>query len=210
MSFASSTFTGSAGTELASVDSNFSKQSGFSSDIAIGANGASATTIAAVSYAVYQHSGTPASADYSVFSDLTWLSGSSVSPQMGVIGRAAAGAGTFYCTLYVKASNQLRLYKCVAGTFTQLGSGYSLTLSNGVAQNHELRMSGSTISVYVGVTQAVQVTSETSITAAGKSGIIMFTSREVGVQDTGRISSFNAEDAGGAATVKRSLLLGVG
>lgn len=152
---------------------------------------------ASVNTAVYQHSASPSSADYSVSIDYTQLSGSA-RPQVGACGRMQSGAATFYATLHVTGSNQTRLYKWVAGSATQLGSSYANTIGNGNTQTHELRMTGTTIECYVGATQAVTVT-DSSISTAGKAGILGVAMRDSGIADTGRIDNFRAWEASAAA-----------
>ena len=200
MSFASDTFTGTPATELSAYNSNWSKQSGFTVDAFIGPDSGTYAIVASPSsYGVYVRSESPASADYSVFCDVTRRAVASEVPQMGIVGRAQAGAGTFYAFFHFDNANETRLYKCVAGSFTQLGSGYSLTLTTGVAVNLELRMAGSSIKGFVNGVERVAVT-DTSITGAGKAGIIGHKMRVTGVQDTGQIDNFSAVNAASAAS----------
>lgn len=199
MAFASDTFTGTPVTELSAYSAAWSKQSGFTTDAFIGPDGPYCIVAGNLTYGVYQNSGSPASADYSVFADVKRIGGTAT-PQMGVCGRMQSGAGTFYCTLHFHSLNQTRLYKCVSGAFTQLSSSYSNSLTTGVAQRHELRMSGSTISVHIDGGAAVISVTDTSITTAGKAGLIGFTMRDSGVADTGSIDNWEAVDAAPAAT----------
>lgn len=199
MTFASDSFTGTPVTELSAYNASWSKQSGFTVDAFIGVDSGTYVIVASDSaYGVYVRSESPASADYSVFCDVTRRAVASAVPQMGVVGRAQSGTGTFYAFFHLDSLNETRIYKCVSGTFTQLGSGYSLTLTTGVAVNLELRMSGSSIKGFVDGVERISVTN-TDISGAGKAGIIGYKMRVSGSQDTGQIDNFNAVNAAAAA-----------
>jgi hypothetical protein len=197
MPFATDAFAGTAGTELSAYSAVWSKQSGFTTNALIGNDGQYAYTNAADFNAVYQHSAAPASADYSVFADIAKRSGvQALGPLMGVIGRAAAAAATFYAVYYDHATTAYRLSKLVAGTQTLLGSDYIHTLTT-TPENLELRMAASSISVYVDGVLRIGPVTDTDITAAGKSGIWVFAMRETGIADAGSLDNFSAENAGG-------------
>src|SRR5689334_15270481 len=131
MAFASDTFTGSTpGQELSAYNSAWSKQSAsdFPDDAFIGVD--AQTYASATNTSCYQHSGSPAGANYSVFADLTIdgpsLIGAGVSTLMGVIGRAV-GASQFYVAWYVLSSAEWRISKMSSGgSSTTLGTA-SLT-----------------------------------------------------------------------------------
>lgn len=203
--FASDSFTGSiAQQELSAYSSVWSKQTGHADNIVIGQDAQTyCMCTSASAYGVYQHSASPAGADYSVFVDVTQLAGT-LRPQYGACGRMQAAADTFYATLHFTTPNQTRLYKWVSGTPTQLGSSYANTIGNGNTQTHELRMAGTTISAYVGATLAV-TTTDSAISTAGKAGIIGFSMRDTGVADTGKIDNFRANEASAAASPVRML-----
>lgn len=195
MSFATDTFTGTTNQELSLYSAAWSKHTGYAQDGVIGVDsGTYAICNSNTLAAVYQNSGAPASADYSVFADLKKLTGANA-PQLGVCGRMAAGADTRYAFLHLHGSNVSRLYKWVAGTQTQLGSDYANTLTS-TAQRFELRMSGTSISGYIDGVLRVGPVTDVAISAAGKAGIHMFNMREVGVADAGSLDNFDAVDAG--------------
>lgn len=198
MTFASATFAGTAFQELSAADANWSKQSGNAQDLILGSTGAYLISNSNTLAGVYQHSGSPASADYGVFADIQKLSGSTSGLQLGVAGRCAAAANTFYFVIYTHSSTNLRLFKRVAGTQTQLGSSYTMTLS--AAQRIELRMVGDQISAYVDGVLRIGPVTDSAITAAGKAGVYAFHARETSVADSGSIDNFEAIDIGGDTT----------
>lgn len=200
MTFASDSFTGTPVTELSAYNANWSKQIGFTTNAFIGVDsGTYAICTDTSAYNVYVRSESPASADYSVFVDIARRVASPTNkPEQGPIGRAQSGAATFYAALHSDTLNDIRLYKWVSGTPTQLGSTYSLTLSTNVAVNVELRMSGSSIKVFIDGVERIAAT-DSAISGAGKAGIIGRRMRDSGVQDTGAIDNFNAVNAASAA-----------
>jgi hypothetical protein len=210
MTFASATFTGTEFTELSAVDSNWTKQSGYSQDAITGSTGAYLICNSTTNVAVYRHTATPPSADYTVSADIATVSGGTTDDMsMAVTGRNAAAADTYYFAQYNHASTQLRLFSRVAGTNTQLGSSYTMTLTT-TPVRILLSMNGSSISAQVdGVTRIGPVT-DTSITATGSAGVRIFDSRQSGTSDAGWIDNFDASSIGGSAYTPRSMLLGMG
>ena len=90
---------------------------------------------------------------------------------VGVCGRMATGANTYYRAVFTNGTGW-QLFKIVAGSQSQLGStagGTTLTVGNDV--NLELKMSGTTISVIVDGTTLITAT-DSAITS-GVSGIRM-------------------------------------
>lgn len=188
-------FTGTAFQELSAADADWSKQSGYTQDALIGSTGAYLINASAVDIAVYQHSATPPSANYSVWADIAKLSGNQ-SPRPGVCGRMATGADTFYYALYSHDLTNIRLFKRVAGSQTQLGSSYTYTLTSTPAKL-ELVMNGDQISVELNDASVIGPVTDTAITAAGKAGVYAFQMRETGVADAGSIDNFDAAAIGG-------------
>jgi len=186
--------------ELSSVYPAFSKQSGYTSDCIFGSTGTYILCTNSSDAGVYQHSGTPASADYSVFADIAHPNSNSTNPYIGVIGRAAAATTTFYLVYYDNANTRFSLYRVNSGSATQLGSHYTYTLTSTVV-NLELRMSGSDISVHLdGGSAVISATDGSPITAAGKAGIYCLAMRQSGVSDSGSLDNFDAIDAGGGGS----------
>jgi hypothetical protein len=208
MSFVSGpiTFTGTQYTELATYNAAWSKQSGHTVDGILGTGGTYAISAQSTENAAYVHSGTPASADYSVFADIAKLSGNTT-PSIGLIGRAASGARTYYWVLYTHSATNIRLFSLVAGSQTQLGSSYTYTLTS-TPVRLELRLAGTAISVHLDGGAAVISSTNGDVTAAGKAGITLRDMRETGVADSGSLDNFDAVDAGGGGSSSLPLIGG--
>lgn len=193
MAFASDNFAGTFGTNLETYNSAWSKQNGHTATAQIGQNNASVITTA-VTFAVYQNSGSPASANYSVFGDVTQVN-SGTTGYAGVTGRNEAAADTFYAWFQTNSTDKARLYKFVAGVQTQLGTDATLNLADNTPAQFELRMSGSSISGYIDGSLSVGPQTDTAITGAGKAGIILSDTRVIGVSDRLRLSNWSGVDA---------------
>lgn len=196
--FASDAFTGTSGTELSAYSGNWTKHpsSGAGTFVISNANRCRKNSGDA-NEAIYYHSGSPASADYTVSADLVFVSSDVASPS--VCGRMSTSANTFYMARYnTDLGGGWQLYKRVAGTFTQLGSTASATFTSGT-KNLVLRMSGSTIELYKegSGTPTISAT-DTAISAAGKSGLRCGadTSDSTGLH----IDNFSADDIVAAGT----------
>jgi hypothetical protein len=189
--FVSTEFPGSAGQELAASDAAWSKQNGFTANAIIGGDGNWLVSTSNTTYAIYQHSATPPSANYRVVATFTHIGGA-LAYEIGLTGRAATGADTLYFLLHQRSGNRTRLFKRVAGSQTQLGSEYTgYTLTTG---SFELVMDGDQISVKIDGSTVVGPVTDTSITAAGKAGVLTFNSRELGTADRAKIDDWYAEE----------------
>lgn len=168
--FATETFDGVEDTELSAHNAAWSKAFGVTQNCQIANNRLRGTVAAATGSHGYVHSGTPASADYSVSADIVMVS--AVGNEVGVIGRCAADASTMYHARHTGSTGTIQLFKFVAGTSTQLGTGITHALTAGTSVNLRLEMIGSTISVYRdgNATPIISVT-DTAIAAAGKAGV---------------------------------------
>lgn len=194
MAFASDNFAGTFGTNLETYNASWSKQTGHSGTAQIGQNNASVITTA-VTYVVYQYAASPASADYSVFADVT-QENSGTTGFAGPTGRNAAAADTYYAFFQLNDRDECRLYKWVAGTQTQLGTSSTINLANSTPAQFELRMSGSSISGYVdGVAKCSSPVTDTAISGAGVPGLLCIDTRLTGVSDRLRLSNWSAVDA---------------
>lgn len=165
--FAADTFAGTEGTELSAYNAAWTRHANFSvnAEIASGRVRASATGVI-----VYWHSGSPASADYSVSADLFVKEPSTVGV-FGVLGRVNTADSTFYIGQYEDNNDYWSLRKSVGGTITLLGSS-AATLADETSYNDKLEMAGTAIKLYKEgeATPLISVT-DSSITAAGKAGI---------------------------------------
>lgn len=200
--FAADTFNDIDGTNLPTHDANWVKHgsSGSSQLIITNANRIRVGTTDS-SETIYYHSGSPASADYTVQAD--FLKKDDSNGAIFVCGRMSTTANTFYGWRYVRDSGASlaawQLYKRVAGTFTQLGSSVSQTLTTDVAYEGKLRMSGSTIEGYKEGSGTPSVsTTDTAITVAGKAGL-----RATGYTSTNtsslHLDNFSADDIVGSS-----------
>lgn len=196
MSFASDTFTGVQFTELNAHNAAWSKQSGHGDNALLGAGGTYAISGVDGAICVYRHSSAPASADYSVFADIAKINGTGREPSMGVCGRMAAAADTFYFLLYSHGAGNVRLFRRIGGENTQLGSSYTLSLT-GTPVNLELRMIGDQIAGYVDGVLRIGPVTDTAITDAGRAGIWLQNMREPSVEDVGSLDNFDAVNDGG-------------
>jgi hypothetical protein len=171
-------FTNSNGTSLESHDALWVKNTQYTGVLEIQSNKATIKSSPAAN-ACYVYDQAPSSADYDVTGD--W-SNTTTSGSGGVIGRASKTADTFYLARHA-SSNDIELYKFVAGTPTSLGSAASGYTANATMEI-KLSMSGSTIKVYCNGVQKISVT-DTAITAAGYAGI------RFGASTSGFIDNFN-------------------
>lgn len=164
--FASATFDGADGAELAAVDANWGKFAGSTIDVVLASGRASE---ASTGITAYYHKTAPPSADYSVSADV-YRAGLGTS---GVVARATGTAtATMYLLRYNVGSQILQMYRGVNNLFTQLGGNVSASLAAGATARITLEVSGSTIKAYWngGGTPVLTIT-DTAITAAGYSGI---------------------------------------
>lgn len=200
MSFASDTFTGTDGTLLSTYNAAWSLQFGHTVGSYINSNAATGGLIAGGAYCIYQNSGAPANADYSVFADITNVD-DTVGWQAGITGRNAALADTCYLTASINVSgtsDTQRVYRLVAGAYTQIGSNSTVSFAG--TTSHELRMAGDQISMYLGgVAKCGSPITDANITAAGKAGILLFNNSAASV--TVSIDNWSGVDAaaGGGA-----------
>ncbi len=191
--FASAAFTGTQFTELSAVDANWSKQTGWANDLILGAGGTYVIRNSNLSAAVYRHSGSSINADYESSADIAVLNANAAFPLIGVCARMQAGAQTMYFLVWGESAGNIRLFKYVAGTQTQLGSSYTYTLTTTPARL-AIRVEGSNISGKLNGTTVIGPVTDTDITAAGKAGIYLFDTRESGVSDAVSLDNFSADD----------------
>lgn len=197
--FASDAFTGTDGTELSVHDAAWSLAFSTNSNTAalIGNRVRRVSTGSTSSIARYVHSGSPASADYSV--SLTYRVVTATNEFTGVTGRSSEVAETFYMARYINSSALWQLYKFVTGTATLLGS-FSQTLTVDTDYVLTLRMIGTTISLEVDGVERVSVT-DSDISDAGKAGI-RFAGAVNASDTTGyHFDNFSADDIGAAASL---------
>ena len=175
MSFVSDTFTDTAAVlvenHTGETGASWTKHGFGTGTAAISdANRARCTSAGA---SLFYASGIPTDADYRVLMTLTCKS--AATGIAGICGRVATGANTWYQVRHVNGTGW-RLSKIVTGTETVLVSGGSASLSAGVDYEAELRMTGSTISIWIDGVQIGSDVTDSDITAAGRVGIRFATS----------------------------------
>lgn len=206
--FGAESFSGTIGgaQTLQAYSAAWSKQAGWTQDAHIGVSGQYACNFSNVGGACYQHSGVPASADYTVSADITRTASGSTPPQMGVCARMQAGVQTLYFAVYTHSSTNVRLFKFVAGTQTQLGASYTLTLGTS-PRNLRLRVHVDQISVELDGATIIGPVTDAAISGAGKAGIYLFSMRETGVADTGTLDNYSADDIGATSALSGNVTL---
>ncbi len=191
--FASDTFTGTDGTALQAYSADWTRHTSYSVNSVIIGNRA---ICLASGGSAYWHSGSPASADYSVSCDIYVAEYSPSFSYAGVIGRSSTAANTFYHARHGVGAGW-QLYRAVAGAFTLLGSAAG-PLTAGSTYALKLDMSGSTIKMFVdGV--ALATANDTQITAAGKPGIRFSNNSAILGTDGLHLDNFSADEAGAGA-----------
>ena len=199
--FASESFTGTEGAELAAHNASFTKCPSLTGAIEIASNRGRCTSTTSPGY---YHSGAPASADYQVTADLTKVS-AAVS-FLGVIGRQSTSANTCYrCTVdptVTSTVGTLQLFKFVAGTATQLGSSTSVDYVTADTRQIKLEMVGSAIKAYWDGSGSPTISvTDTAISAAGKAGVRGFSSAAPSDSVGGHITNFSADDIVSGVTI---------
>lgn len=116
----------------------------------------------------------------------------------GVIARKDSSTTQTYYVAYIKNGSNVGLYKCVAGSLTQLGSDAAITF--GSSKILKLTCNGSTISVdYDGVNKISQT--DTAITSGTRCGLACFNSSS-GITVFPLGDSFEAADLAAGSTFK--------
>jgi hypothetical protein len=194
--FASDTFTDTATTSLAShtptSGGSWTKHANSTAGNAVISNANRVRNpTAGGQWNIYYHSATPAAADYDVSATVVMKSDNNVSAA-GPMGRIDTSETRGYLFVYNTSANGWRLFKVVSGTFTQLGSTYSQTLTVDVEYVAKLEMVGTAIKGYVDGVQRISVT-DSSVTATGKAGLWLedTASDSVGLS----LDTWEAEDA---------------
>lgn len=203
--FASDSFTDSDGTLLSAHGSSWTRHStgsSPSSGIAITSNRARNTT--AATDGAYYHSGSPASADYSVSADVYVVSTDNTN-EANVLARVSTSAATWYMARLLNTgstSANWQVYKRVAGTFTQLGSNVAQTIAASNSYSLRLECIGTAIKLYtLGSGSAAISVTDSAISAAGKAGIRMYRSAGT-ITDGFHLDNFSGDDpASGSYTI---------
>lgn len=160
-----------------------------------GANAYSTASSAAVSL----HSGTPASADYTVAADMEY---SNTSSSLGLACRGTDENNLYWART---TGTNWEIYKVVSGSQTRIGGPNAETLST-ATYALVFSCNGTALELTSNGTSKVTAT-DSSITGAGSAGVRFF-----GNNSVNRLDNYSADDiaAGGASNSRPLLLLGVG
>ena len=133
--------------------------------------------------AFYYASAVPASADYTVGADL-YVASTLSGDMAGLVGRVdpSSAFGTYYYVRYEQVSQSWSMFSVVNNGWSYLG-GAGQTLTAGSTYRVSLAMSGTTIKLVVDGVEKVSVT-DSSITAAGRGGILLGTGAQTTDTDT--------------------------
>lgn len=196
---------GFAGTENATLQTysaSWVRHTSYSADCEIASNRARQSATGATAY--YTTDFSPASADYDVEADIYAYTTTRQSRPY-VCGRMSTSANTYYAarlSCVATTSGTLSLWKSVAGTLTQLGSDVAVTLAASTTYNVRLKMSGTTIKVFLDDSEVISQT-DSSITAAGQAGIRYPSESLTPTDTTGlQIDNFDAYSASGTTYTK--------
>ncbi|RIK92488.1 MAG: hypothetical protein DCC73_11945 [Proteobacteria bacterium] len=194
--FAQDSFTDANGTNLTGhtgeVGATWAKLTGYTGNLYINGNvlenedGSDAD-------AAYYTSGAPASSDYDVEADYTWVN--SQLCDWRVCGRIDTSNGNYYSFYYRRGSNTYRLTKRVSGTTTTLASASGSSPNSGDWLNLRLNLNGSTLEGFANDVSVLTATDST-ITAAGKVGVAATSTGVSGPRI--RWNNFLATEAGGS------------
>lgn len=146
-------------------------------------------------------SGNPASPDYSVSADASYLTATGFG---GVIGRADTSVDTCYFARFVGGSGALELGKHVSGTETILAT-VAPGWSTGVTHNLSLSMQGTSISMWVDSVLTLGPVTDSSISAAGKLGVYL-ASLNVASPDAKQVQLDNLTLSGPASSTAAPIL----
>jgi hypothetical protein len=193
MSFATDTFTGTEGTELHAYSADWTKVTGATGSMEIASNRVRASSTTS---AMYYHSATPPSTDYTVSCTVRCLTGGGGSNAIGVLGRCSTGAVTAY---HARANDAggWQLYKIVSGSFTQLGSTSSQSYVGDTDYALTLKMVGTTIELYAlgGGSPLISVT-DSAISQVGKAGLRTYSSSTPTDTNGFALDDFDAAEVG--------------
>lgn len=186
--FASATFTGTDATELTAHDAAWTRRPTSATNSQLVGNRLRAS---GVNPSEYYHSGTPASADYTVEADI-YVASLVAGVSAGVFGRGSTDGNNSYSANY-HVGTGWRLYKQVGGTFTLLTS-VAATLTALSTYRLKLSMIGTAIKVFADGVQVLSVT-DSAVSAAGKAGIRIYDNASTpGDAKNFHLDNFSADD----------------
>ena len=156
----------------------------------------------------YIHSATPGAAEYEIQVDV-YRATNSLTGDVALSGRTDPSATTYYLARFVRDSDTCDLYKAVAGAFSLLVSGVSVTPpASGGSKALKLRCYDATKKIYWDGSE-IGSSSDNAITATGKAGFWLDSGTDVADNTTGlHLDNFTATDTTGGGTTYTVSLAG--
>lgn len=186
--FVNETFSGTAGATLQAYNAAWSKYG--TPDILITAAGRIRSDAPSTT-AIYEHSGTPASADYRVSADFVYVG--SLVTQPGILLRRTATT-TYYFARYDTDLQLFKMYKVVSGSTSLIGTSAESALAVGETMRVTLEAIGTALKVYRDGVEVLSV-ADSSITGAGKAGVRLSTGGSAINDALGlHLDNFSADD----------------
>lgn len=161
---------GSAGQEISTIDANWIRHPNYAGTI-VRCTSARCRYNATSSYGRYYRPDL-GTADYETATEFYVQAADGINYALA-LARISTSANTMYYAMLDDANTtgELRLFKVVAGTVTQLGASVSYGLSVGQTYKVRLRCAGSTISAYVGDEATPRISVTDASIAIGRPGI---------------------------------------
>jgi hypothetical protein len=200
MAFVSDVFTDTSGTLLAShtggTGATWTTHPSYANNGQISSANRARPVDGNLPTAAYYAGGAPAGAEYDVQIDVFTVAQSLGS--VGPMARVDTAAQTFYLSRYIADTGGRDIIKCVAGTFTTLGSFAGTRETAGTTKVQRLECTNATKKLF---SDGVEIVSSTdnAITAAGKAGLWL----EGDVTDIlgVHVDNFSASDIAAAPTL---------
>jgi hypothetical protein len=199
--FDNDTFTGTAGTLLSAhtpeTGGSWAICTGTSGTLQLTSGGRIRSSVASVE-GDYLCQGVPGSADYALQADL-WSGSSSQTNYAGVLARSDANGGVSaggnaYLGQYDHTALAWSIQKAIGGSYTQVGTAFSATLTASTTTTFKLTLSGTGLVLNVAGTDRV-TTTDSAITGAGKAGVFVSSGNAID-NATFALDNFSATDGG--------------
>lgn len=203
--FATSTFPGTSGQELHAAESAWVQHPSHANNVKCSGSN-SALVAGDGGLCLYYRTETPGAADYHVDGTFTLVNPASSAQLIALCARLSTSADTYYNAWFSQTATDsvsLYLFATVAGAQTQLGTTQALTgLTPGSSHAIKLDVTGTSITAYWDGTNHIGTQTDSSISAAGKAGLMMYNTADPipTVATVPVISGFSATDATGGGS----------
>ena len=186
-------FTGSTGATIQSLDANWNKVTGYTSDALVISNRVRSGS----GTALYYYNAAMGSADQEVSADFYIAGTTSTTITAWIFARLLSTELTGYGARW-RRNTGWQIFRYNAGTATQIGSTAGpTTYTAGTVKAAKLRCIGSTISLFVDGTEIIVATDGSPLTAAGYAGLL---SSNTSTTDGPHLDNWSATEAGTAIT----------